>query len=82
MNKKITITLSDKAEKYLDKVRYCLEKDTDTFITQSYAINHCLEELATFEDFSCGYNLTGFMMDNYDKFNQQEDRIQINNTYL
>lgn len=74
MSKKITITLSDKSIKYLDKVRYRLDRGRNTLTDQSEAINHCLEELATFEERSDGYDLTGFMRDNYDKFNQQEEQ--------
>lgn len=49
MAKKITITLSDKAEKYLNEVLYALTGKDDKPCTQSEAINESLETLAEFE---------------------------------
>lgn len=50
MAKKITVTLSSKAEKYFNEVMYALPgKDGEGCCTQSEAINESLETLADFE---------------------------------
>lgn len=50
MSKKITITLSEKAEKYFNEVMYALTDENDKPCSQSMAINNSLESLAEFED--------------------------------
>lgn len=51
MAKKITITLSDKAEKYFNELMYSLPgKNGEGLCTQSEAINESLETLSDFED--------------------------------
>lgn len=47
--KKITISLSPKAEKYFNEVMYALTGKDDKPCTQSEAINESLETLAEFE---------------------------------
>ncbi len=47
--KKITITLSEKAEKYFNEVSYSLDDGSGKPATNSDVINHCLEELYDFE---------------------------------
>lgn len=49
--KKITVTLSDKAEKYFNEVMYSLPKNADGtgICSQSQAINESLETLSDFE---------------------------------
>lgn len=49
MSKKITVTLSDKAEKYLNELMYSLTGKNDKPATQSECINESLETLAAFE---------------------------------
>lgn len=46
--KKITITLSDAAEKYFNEVKYSLDINGN-IPTDSEVINHCLENLSDFE---------------------------------
>lgn len=48
MAKKITVTLSDKAERYFNELRYSLETDKGP-ATISQCINESLETLADFE---------------------------------
>ena len=48
MPKKITVTLSEKAEKYFDELRYSLETDKGP-ATISQCINESLENLSDFE---------------------------------
>jgi hypothetical protein len=47
--KKITITLSDKAFRYLNEVKYSLDKGDGHTTTPSDAINKILESSADFE---------------------------------
>jgi len=49
MSKKITVTLSDKAEQYLAELMYSLTGKEDKPATQSDCINESLETLAMFE---------------------------------
>ena len=49
MAKKITITLSDKAEAYFNEVMYSLTDENDKPCNQSMAISESLETLAVFE---------------------------------
>lgn len=62
--KKITVTLSDKAEKYFNEVQYSLDYGDGKIATQSQVINHCLKELALFEEFS-GTDVTGYIREQY-----------------
>ena len=70
MSKKITVTLSDKAEKYLAKLMYSLEvpnpkKEGETKqANQSDCINECLEILSDFEDVTDD-QLVNWMESNY-----------------
>jgi len=50
--KKITVTLSDEAEKYFNEIMYSLPKEDDGsgMCTQSEAINYALLYLKNFED--------------------------------
>lgn len=50
MNKKITVTLSEKAEQYLNELLYSLTGKDDKPATQSECISESLETLAMFED--------------------------------
>ena len=61
--KKITVTLSDKAEKYFNDVAYSLDNGDGKVATQSEVISHCLEELQMFEEAS-GQDVTGYLRDN------------------
>lgn len=58
--KRITITLSDKAEEYFNDVIYSLDNGDGKVATHSQVINHCLEELALFEE-NAGQDLTGYL---------------------
>ena len=60
--KKITVTLSDEAEKYFNEVQYSLDNG-EKVATQSEVINHCLIELAKFEEYA-GQDVTGYIRDN------------------
>jgi hypothetical protein len=62
MSKRITVTLSDKAEKYFNEVAYSLDDGSGKVATYSDVLNHCLEELAVWEVLSDGNeDLTSFM---------------------
>lgn len=55
MAKTITVTLSEKAEKYFDELMYGLEFPQGEELvqaTESQAISHALEELAAFEEYT------------------------------
>ena len=66
--KKITVNLSDKAEKYLNEVIYSLEvtdsKGNPKQCTISDAINEILETNADFESVE-GQNVCGWLQDNH-----------------
>lgn len=64
MSKKITVTLSDEAEKYFNEVAYSLDKGDGKVATQSEVINHCLTELALFEE-NAGQDVTGWLKEYY-----------------
>ena len=64
MSKKITVTLSEKAGKYFNEVAYSLDYGDGKVVTKSQVINHCLEELAMFEEFA-GESVTGWLKENY-----------------
>ena len=49
MSKKITVTLSDKAEAHFNEILYSLDGKDEKPVTQSGAINYALESLADFE---------------------------------
>ena len=61
--KRITVTLSDEAEKYFNEVQYSLDFGDGKVATQSQVISHCLEELALFEGAS-GLDVTGYLREN------------------
>lgn len=65
MSKKITVTLSDKAAKYLDEIMGTLDFEGEVTVTQSIAISHALEELAMFEECLAGETVTGWAYNNY-----------------
>lgn len=60
--KRLTIILSDKAEKYFNEVAYSLDYGDGKVATQSQVINHCMEELADFEE-QIDQDVTGFLRD-------------------
>lgn len=60
MAKKITVTLSEKAEKYFNDVAYSLDYGNGKVATNSQVISHCLEELALFEEHA-GESVTGHL---------------------
>ena len=74
MSKKITITLSDKAEEYFNEVMYSLPKNDDGtgMCTQNQAINHVLEAAYDFEQ-TQGIDILGFIYcrDNEEKLNNE-----------
>lgn len=63
--KKITVTLTDKAEKYFNEVAYSLDFEGRT-ATQSEVISHCLQELSDFEQ-TFGGDLTTFLQEYHAK---------------
>lgn len=82
MSKRITIYLSDAAEKYFNLVMYGLEvpdgKGDTKPCNQSQAISHCLEELALFEEFTED-QLTNWLLTNYpDKYKAYRDALPAN----
>jgi hypothetical protein len=64
MPKKIIITLNDRAAQYFAEVQYSLDKGDGKTTTKSDVINHCLEELSLFENFTDD-QLTNWLMENY-----------------
>jgi len=71
MEKKITVTLSDKATKYFyDRMYGDVKDDGVTPCSQSEAISHCLESLGEFEKVTDN-QLEGWLAD-YDKLNSME----------
>lgn len=60
--KRLTIILSDKAEKYFNEVAYSLDYGDGKVATQSQVINHCMEELADFEE-QIDQDVMGFLRD-------------------
>jgi len=63
-NKTIRVILSDKSEEYFNKVAYELDYGDGKVATSRQVINHCLEELALFEELS-GQSVTGWLEENY-----------------
>lgn len=63
MAKKITITLSDRAERYLAELKYSLEFDCKV-ANQSQCVSHALEELAAFEDITAD-QITNYIQENH-----------------
>lgn len=76
--KRITVTLSDKAEKYFNEVAYSLDYGDGKVATQSQVISHCLEELALFEE-NAGQDVTGYLEEYYPHIfeENQQDRFQV-----
>jgi hypothetical protein len=68
MSKRITVFLSDRAEKYFAEVQYSLDiPQADGSIktaNQSQVITHCLEELALFEKITQD-QVTNYLLTNY-----------------
>lgn len=48
--KRITITLSEKAEKYFNEVAYSLDKGDGKIATNSEVVNYILESMSAIED--------------------------------
>lgn len=65
MSKKITVTLSDLAEKQFIEVNYSLDLPHKT-ASQSDVVSHCLEECLAFEEIT-GDQITNFIMTKYPK---------------
>lgn len=63
MSKKITVTLSDAAERYFNEVAGTLDFGNGV-PTQSQVISHCLEELKIFEQLNDD-SLTSFMVGHF-----------------
>lgn len=74
MAKKITITLSKKAEEYFNQIDYSLDYGDGKIVTQSQVINHCLEELALFEEHA-GQSLTGYLKEGWPHIFEKNDKI-------
>ena len=72
--KKVTITLTDKAEKYLNKLLYELEMPNGKTTTISDCINTTFEENADFEE-AMDTNVCGFLEDNLKWYSNPEGRI-------
>lgn len=68
MSRKITITLSDKAEEHFNKIMYELETPKGA-CNQSQAISHCLEILELFEE-DKDEDLLGYMVDRPNEFKE------------
>lgn len=64
MSKKMTITLSDIAEKHFHNVNYGLEVPEKTNPNQSDVINHCMEECLAFEEITDD-QITNYLVTNY-----------------
>ena len=64
MSKKITITLSDKAEKYFNEVKYSLEPKGFGIATNSEVINEILEVNGYFERLE-DIDVCGWINENY-----------------
>lgn len=73
MAKKITITLSDKAEKFFNEVMYSLEGCNEKPCTQTEAINWCLEALQDFE-VNSGQDLISYLQQTFDIFTETPTR--------
>jgi len=77
MEKKITVTLSEKATKFFNEVMYSLEtpdKNGDLkSCNQSEAINWCLEAMSDFEQNS-GSDLITYLQDNYAVYTDTKSR--------
>lgn len=68
--KKITVTLSDKAEKYFNDVMYGLHVSDYRMCTQSEAINEILETNLDFESKE-DTNVSGYLEDKYKFYSSQ-----------
>lgn len=64
MPKKITVTLSEKSEKYFKEVAYSLDSGDGKVATNSDVINWALEILSDFED-NAGEDLLSWLKTNY-----------------
>lgn len=64
MSKKITVTLSDKAEKYFHQVKATLDRGEGELLTYSEIISEILEVNADFEMLTEG-DLCGWIDDNF-----------------
>lgn len=64
MPKKITVTLSEKSEKYFNEVAYSLDSGDGKVATNSDVINWALGALSDFED-NAGEDLLSWLKTNY-----------------
>lgn len=67
MSKKITITLSDKAEQYFNEVKYSLDKGDGSNTTNNDVINEILETNSDFERLE-EQSVCGWIGDKYPLF--------------
>lgn len=77
--KRITVKLEGKAEKYFHEVAYSLDTPDGELATHSEIINHCLTELAMFED-KMGESISDYFSDEIVKLEPnsgQQDRFQV-----
>lgn len=63
MAKKLSVALSEKAEKYYNEVAYSLEGKKGV-ATQAEVVNHCLEELSLFEELA-GQSVTDYLQEGW-----------------
>lgn len=79
MSKKITVTLSDKAEKYFNDVMYGLTDKDDKPASQSLAISESMETLGLFE--ATTDNQMRNWLDDFTKLNEEEKKFAGNPTH-
>ena len=71
MSKRITVILSDKAEKYFNEVKSSLDRGDGSVATNNDVINEIMETNADFERLE-GQSVCGWIGDNYPLYYKEQ----------